>query len=179
MVGNVIVATVSLVVGLVVAFVRGGPVPQVLCPLLVVIGVVGVLVIALVPTETPAELRLDQSGIQVAMDDVRYGYSWSEVTRIVVPAGSASRTGHAVGHHSYLRVEPPCVGVKLDRFTFKLSIGYPDRAAQLEILDGNGSAAALDALLATVQVPPGVPVATVGIDNAKNAAHLAIRILKG
>lgn len=36
----------------------------------------------------------------------------------------------------------------------------------------------LDALLATVQVPPGVPVATVGIDNAKNAAQLAIRILK-
>jgi 5-(carboxyamino)imidazole ribonucleotide mutase len=36
----------------------------------------------------------------------------------------------------------------------------------------------LDALLATVQVPPGVPVATVGIDNAKNAAHLAVRILK-
>lgn len=35
-----------------------------------------------------------------------------------------------------------------------------------------------DALLATVQVPPGVPVATVGIDNAKNAAHLALRILK-
>jgi phosphoribosylaminoimidazole carboxylase PurE protein len=36
----------------------------------------------------------------------------------------------------------------------------------------------LDALLATVQVPPGVPVATVGIDNAKNAAYLAVRILK-
>ncbi|HJQ66646.1 MAG TPA: AIR carboxylase family protein [Gemmatimonadales bacterium] len=36
----------------------------------------------------------------------------------------------------------------------------------------------LDALLATVQVPPGVPVATVGIDNAKNAAHLALRILR-
>jgi 5-(carboxyamino)imidazole ribonucleotide mutase len=35
----------------------------------------------------------------------------------------------------------------------------------------------LDALLATVQVPPGVPVAAVGIDNAKNAAQLAIRIL--
>jgi len=35
-----------------------------------------------------------------------------------------------------------------------------------------------DALLATVQVPPGVPVACVGVDNAKNAAHLAIRILK-
>ena len=36
----------------------------------------------------------------------------------------------------------------------------------------------LDALLATVQVPSGVPVATVGIDNAKNAAHLALRILQ-
>ncbi len=35
----------------------------------------------------------------------------------------------------------------------------------------------LDALLSTVQMPPGVPVACVGIDNGKNAAHLAIRIL--
>src|SRR6266511_864809 len=36
----------------------------------------------------------------------------------------------------------------------------------------------LDALLATVQVSPGVPVACVGIDNAQNAAHLAVRIVK-
>ena len=36
----------------------------------------------------------------------------------------------------------------------------------------------LDALLATAQVPSGVPVACVGIDNAKNAAHLAVRIVK-
>ena len=36
----------------------------------------------------------------------------------------------------------------------------------------------LDALLATAQVPSGVPVGCVGIDNAKNAAHLAIRILR-
>lgn len=35
----------------------------------------------------------------------------------------------------------------------------------------------LDALLSTVQMPPGVPVACVGIDNARNAAHLALRIL--
>ena len=34
-----------------------------------------------------------------------------------------------------------------------------------------------DALLATVQMPPGTPVATVGVDNAKNAAYLAARIL--
>src|SRR5918911_4434925 len=33
------------------------------------------------------------------------------------------------------------------------------------------------ALLSIVQMPPGVPVATVGVDNAKNAAVLAARIL--
>ncbi|MFX1574370.1 MAG: 5-(carboxyamino)imidazole ribonucleotide mutase [Promethearchaeota archaeon] len=35
----------------------------------------------------------------------------------------------------------------------------------------------LDALLSIVQMPPGVPVASVGIDRGDNAAHLAIRIL--
>jgi len=35
----------------------------------------------------------------------------------------------------------------------------------------------LDALLSMMQMPSGVPVATVGIDNGENAAHLAIRIL--
>jgi 5-(carboxyamino)imidazole ribonucleotide mutase len=35
----------------------------------------------------------------------------------------------------------------------------------------------LDALLSIVQMPPGVPTACVGIDNGKNAALLAIRIL--
>jgi 5-(carboxyamino)imidazole ribonucleotide mutase len=36
----------------------------------------------------------------------------------------------------------------------------------------------LDALLSIVQMPPGVPVASVGIDNARNATHLAVRILQ-
>jgi 5-(carboxyamino)imidazole ribonucleotide mutase len=36
----------------------------------------------------------------------------------------------------------------------------------------------LDALLSIVQMPKGVPVACVGIENGENAAHLAIRILK-
>jgi phosphoribosylaminoimidazole carboxylase PurE protein len=35
----------------------------------------------------------------------------------------------------------------------------------------------LDALLAIAQMPPGVPVACVGVDNARNAAVLAARIL--
>lgn len=35
----------------------------------------------------------------------------------------------------------------------------------------------LDSLLSIVQMPPGVPVACVGVDNARNAALLAIEIL--
>ena len=38
-------------------------------------------------------------------------------------------------------------------------------------------AGGLDALLAIAQMPPGVPVACVGLDNPRNAAHLALRIL--
>lgn len=40
-----------------------------------------------------------------------------------------------------------------------------------------GALSGKDALLSTVQMPPGVPVATVGIDNAKNAGLLAVQIL--
>jgi phosphoribosylaminoimidazole carboxylase PurE protein len=39
------------------------------------------------------------------------------------------------------------------------------------------AAGGLDAILSIVQMPPGVPVAAVGLDNPKNAAHLALRIL--
>jgi 5-(carboxyamino)imidazole ribonucleotide mutase len=46
-------------------------------------------------------------------------------------------------------------------------IGVPIKAS----LDG------LDALLAIVQMPPGIPVATVGIDGAQNAGILAAQIL--
>jgi phosphoribosylaminoimidazole carboxylase PurE protein len=49
-------------------------------------------------------------------------------------------------------------------------IGVPLRSS-MSVLDG------LDALLSIVQMPPGVPVATVGVDNARNAALLAARIL--
>ena len=49
-------------------------------------------------------------------------------------------------------------------------IGVPLRSSR-SVLDG------LDALLSIVQMPPGVPVACVGVDNAKNAAVLAARIL--
>ena len=50
-------------------------------------------------------------------------------------------------------------------------IGVPLRSSK-SVLDG------LDALLSIVQMPPGVPVACVGVDSARNAAVLAARILK-
>ena len=49
-------------------------------------------------------------------------------------------------------------------------IGVPLRSS-LSVLDG------MDALLSIAQMPPGVPVACVGVDNARNAALLAARIL--
>ena len=49
-------------------------------------------------------------------------------------------------------------------------IGVPLRSSK-SVLDG------LDALLSIVQMPPGVPVASVGVDNARNAALFAARIL--
>ena len=49
-------------------------------------------------------------------------------------------------------------------------IGVPLRSSK-SVLDG------LDALLSIAQMPPGVPVACVGVDSARNAALLAMRIL--
>lgn len=42
---------------------------------------------------------------------------------------------------------------------------------------GGGPLKGADALYSIVQMPPGIPVATVGIDNATNAAYLALHIL--
>lgn len=52
--------------------------------------------------------------------------------------------------------------------TTKPVVGIPIKSSTLE---------GMDALLSIVQMPPGVPVATVAIDGAKNAALLAIQIL--
>lgn len=53
-------------------------------------------------------------------------------------------------------------------FTTLPVIGVP---VKTKTLDG------FDSLLSTVQMPPGIPVATVGINAAKNAGLLAIEIL--
>jgi 5-(carboxyamino)imidazole ribonucleotide mutase len=73
---------------------------------------------------------------------------------IVAGAGlSAALPGVAAAH-----TDLPVIGVPL--------------SSRLSALGG------LDALLSVAQMPPGVPVACVGLDNAKNAGHLALRILR-
>lgn len=72
---------------------------------------------------------------------------------IIAGAGLAAALPGAVAAHTEL----PVIGVPL---TSKTSVG-----------------GGLDALLAIAQMPPGVPVACVGVDNPKNAAVLAARII--
>lgn len=70
---------------------------------------------------------------------------------IIAAAGKAAHLGGVLAAHTVLPV-----------------IGIPVKSSTL---DG------LDALLATVQMPSGIPVATVAIDGAANAALLAIQML--
>jgi 5-(carboxyamino)imidazole ribonucleotide mutase len=72
---------------------------------------------------------------------------------IIAGAGLAAALPGVVAAHTDL----PVIGVPL---TSKTSV-----------------AGGLDALLAIAQMPPGVPVACVGVDNARNAAVLAAKIL--
>jgi phosphoribosylaminoimidazole carboxylase PurE protein len=73
---------------------------------------------------------------------------------IIAGAGLAAALPGVVAAHTDL----PVIGVPL---TSKTSV-----------------AGGLDALLAISQMPPGVPVACVGVDNARNAAVLAAQILE-
>lgn len=72
---------------------------------------------------------------------------------VIAGAGLAAALPGVVAAHTEL----PVIGVPL---TSKTSV-----------------AGGLDALLAIAQMPPGVPVGCVGIDNARNAAVLAAKIL--
>lgn len=105
-----------------------------------------------------------------------YGITW-EASVI-----SAHRQADAL--HAYV-AEAEASGVKLFVGAAGLAAHLPGVLASLTSrpvigvpLDG-GALGAADALYAVVQMPPGVPVATVAIGSAgaKNAAHLAARIL--
>src|SRR3990170_5700564 len=60
------------------------------------------------------------------------------------------------------------LGGSLASFTTLPVIGVPIKSKSLE---------GLDSLLSIAQMPPGVPVATVGVDGAKNAGLLAGKII--
>ena len=76
----------------------------------------------------------------------------SEGFRVIIcGAGMAAHLAGAVAAKSNL----PVIGVPLE----------------------SGALKGVDALYSTVQMPPGVPVATVGIGGSKNAAILAVRIM--
>lgn len=70
---------------------------------------------------------------------------------IICAAGKAAHLAGVIAAHTTL----PVIGIPMKSST----------------LDG------LDALLSTVQMPKGIPVATVAIDGAENAALLAVQIL--
>lgn len=70
---------------------------------------------------------------------------------IIAGAGMAAHLAGVIASHTTL----PVIGVPLK----------------------SGALNGVDALYSTVQMPPGIPVATVAIDGAKNAAYLACAIL--
>ena len=70
---------------------------------------------------------------------------------IIAAAGMAAHLPGVIASHTTL----PVIGIPLS----------------------NGGLGGLDALLSITQMPPGVPVATVAIGGAKNAALLAVQIL--
>lgn len=70
---------------------------------------------------------------------------------LIAGAGMAAHLAGVIASHTTL----PVIGVPL----------------------ASGAIGGIDALYSTVQMPPGIPVATVAVDGAKNAAYLACSIL--
>ena len=115
------------------------------------------------PTMAQACAALDEAGVPYEMK-VASAHRSPERTKQVV--SDAEREGAAVfiagaGMAAHL---PGVVA----SFTTKPVIGVPLSGSSLQ---------GLDALLAVVQMPPGIPVATVAIDGARNAAVLAAQVL--
>lgn len=117
------------------------------------------------PAMEPAEKELTERGIRCEVrvmsahrePDKVADYARNARLRglrvIIAGAGLSAALPGTVAAHSDL----PVIGVPL---TSRTSI-----------------AGGLDALLSIAQMPPGVPVACVGVDNSRNAAVLAARIL--
>jgi len=115
------------------------------------------------PVMTKAAEVLRQMGVAFEMNvssahrmpDVTAGYAHSAreggIEVLIAGAGMAAHLAGVVASHTTL----PVIGVPL----------------------ASGAIGGVDALYSTVQMPPGIPVATVAVDGAKNAAYLACSIL--
>ncbi|HMJ35746.1 MAG TPA: 5-(carboxyamino)imidazole ribonucleotide mutase [Baekduia sp.] len=115
----------------------------------------------------------------------------SGASKVLEEAGVRSETRVMSAHRDPAQVADYCQnarmrGLKVIIAGAGLSAALPGVAAAHTDLPVIGvplssrlsAAGGLDALLSVVQMPPGVPVASVGLDNAKNAGHLALRILR-
>jgi 5-(carboxyamino)imidazole ribonucleotide mutase len=114
----------------------------------------------------------------------------SAASKVLDEAGVRSETRVMSAHRDPAQVADYCQnarmrGLKVIIAGAGLSAALPGVAAAHTDLPVIGvplssrlsAAGGLDALLSVIQMPPGVPVAAVGLDNAKNAGHLALRIL--
>ncbi len=113
-------------------------------------------------TVKPAAKKLEQFGIAAEMHVMSAHRTPKEASEfaenagangfgaIICAAGKAAHLAGVIAAHTVL----PVIGIPV-----------------------NASLGGLDALLATVQMPSGVPVATVAIDGSENAAILAAQIL--
>ncbi len=115
------------------------------------------------PIVTPAIKQLKELGIETTVrvmsahrtPEAAHDFSKNAIDNgygvIIAAAGMAAHLGGVLAASTTLPV-----------------IGIP---CSSKVLDG------MDAMLATVMMPPGIPVATVGVNAAKNAALLAAQIL--
>jgi len=115
------------------------------------------------PVVTPAIKQLKELGIETEVrvmsahrtPEAAHEFSKNAIANgfgvIIAAAGMAAHLGGVLAASTTLPV-----------------IGIP---CSSKVLDG------MDALLSTVMMPPGIPVATVGVNAAKNAALLAAEIL--
>jgi 5-(carboxyamino)imidazole ribonucleotide mutase len=120
----------------------------------------------------------DRARMQGALDELdARGIAWEFDVR------SAHRDPDAVSE--YARTAAPR-GLKVLICGAGLAAALPGVVAAhtelpvigVPLTSGNSVAGGLDALLAIAQMPPGVPVACVAINGAKNAAVLAAKILQ-
>jgi 5-(carboxyamino)imidazole ribonucleotide mutase len=147
-------------------------------------------------TEPETLVQLEQSEPDTPVVGIIMGSqsdmdTMSGAAKILEDAGVRSETRVMSAHRDPEQVAEYCKnarmrGLKVIIAGAGLSAALPGVAAAHTDLPVIGvplssrlsAAGGLDSLLSVIQMPPGVPVAAVGLDNAKNAGHLALRILR-